>query len=372
MAPSASGPRITADEPRSIETSHEDMIHDAQLDFYGKRLATCSSDRTIKVFDVVDGVAGTQRATLRGHEGPVWQVAWAHPKFGPILASCSYDGKVIIWKDNGSAGGAAGGYGSQGYGQSAESGGWVVIKEHKMHDGSVNSISWAPQELGATLACASSDGTVSVATFKDDGSWAAHQVKAHPSGCNAVSWAPATLPGSLISAQQPNQPRAADAALDAASQQHVRRFATAGGDSLVKIWEYKPDISEYVQIETLNGHSDWVRDVAFAPNIGLPRTYLASASQDRTVLIWTQDGPSSPWISTPLNPNSNSSAATTTAGSDGTATGKDGAVKFPDTVWRLSWSVSGNVLAVSCGDGKVSLWKENLKGKWECVSEMDS
>ena len=29
----------------------------------------------------------------------MWQVAWAHPKFGSILASCSYDRKVIIWKE---------------------------------------------------------------------------------------------------------------------------------------------------------------------------------------------------------------------------------------------------------------------------------
>ncbi|KAK0532699.1 GTPase-activating protein S13 [Tilletia horrida] len=374
MAPSASGNRVTADEPRSIETSHEDMIHDAQLDFHGKRLATCSSDRTIKVFDVVDGVAGSQRATLRGHEGPVWQVAWAHPKFGAILASCSYDGKVLIWKDNSAAGGAqSGGYGAQGYGQSAEAGGWTQIKEHKLHDGSVNSIAWAPQELGAVLACASSDGFVSVATFKDDGTWAVHKVNAHPSGCNAVSWAPATQPGSLISAQQPGQQRPGEAPSDN-EQQHVRRFATAGGDSLVKIWEWKADLSQYVQIETLEGHTDWVRDVAFAPNIGLPRTYLASASQDRTVVIWTQDGPSSPWIRTPLNPGSAAAASGGAAadGADATAGGKDATAKFPDTVWRLSWSVSGNVLAVSCGDGKVSLWKENLKGKWECVSEMDS
>ena len=28
------------------------MIHDAQMDFYGTRLATCSSDRIIKIFDV--------------------------------------------------------------------------------------------------------------------------------------------------------------------------------------------------------------------------------------------------------------------------------------------------------------------------------
>ena len=30
------------------------------------------------------------------HEGPVWQVSWAHPKYGSILASCSYDRKVSL------------------------------------------------------------------------------------------------------------------------------------------------------------------------------------------------------------------------------------------------------------------------------------
>ena len=30
------------------------LQHDAQLDYYGTRLATCSSDRTIKLFDVTD------------------------------------------------------------------------------------------------------------------------------------------------------------------------------------------------------------------------------------------------------------------------------------------------------------------------------
>ena len=38
-------------------------------------------------------------ADLQGHEGPVWQVAWGHPKFGSILASCSFDHKIIVWKE---------------------------------------------------------------------------------------------------------------------------------------------------------------------------------------------------------------------------------------------------------------------------------
>jgi protein transport protein SEC13 len=31
----------------------------------------------------------------------VWCVAWAHPKYGNILASAGYDGKVFIWKEQG-------------------------------------------------------------------------------------------------------------------------------------------------------------------------------------------------------------------------------------------------------------------------------
>ena len=84
----------------TIDTGHEDMIHGAEMDYYGLRLATCSSDSSVKIFDIKNG-SQVLLADLKGHQGPVWQVAWAHPKFGNILASCSYDRKVIIWKGSG-------------------------------------------------------------------------------------------------------------------------------------------------------------------------------------------------------------------------------------------------------------------------------
>ena len=31
--------------PLSIDTQHDDMVHDAQLDYYGVKLATCSSGK---------------------------------------------------------------------------------------------------------------------------------------------------------------------------------------------------------------------------------------------------------------------------------------------------------------------------------------
>ena len=163
----------------------------------------------------------------------------------------------------------------------------------------------------------------------------------HAIGCNAVSWAPAVLPGSLIA------PQPADAAGNAGqAAQSVKRFASAGCDNLVKIWGYREDTQAWVEEEVLEGHTDWVRDVAWAPNIGLPRSYIATASQDKTVLIWTKDSPSAPWVKTALDPSA-SGAASPTGSTPG---------RFPDVVWRVSWSLAGNILAVSCGDGKVTLW----------------
>ncbi|CAK5281436.1 unnamed protein product [Mycena citricolor] len=328
-------PSVAASESVPIETAHEDMIHDAQLDYYGKRLATCSSDRTVKVFDVIDGDAQKSGKTLTGHTGPVWQVAWAHPKFGHILASCSYDGKVLIWKEQ----------------PSGNSSSWAKIREHALHTASVNSVSWAPHELGAMLACASSDGKISVLTFKNDDQWLADIFVGHAIGCNAISWAPAIAASSLIAPGQQHL-QSIPSAMPPAPAAPTTRFASAGCDNLVRIWVYRDE--KWVEEEVLEGHTDWVRDVAWAPSIGLSRSYIATASQDRTVCVWVRDSPSAPWVRNVLDPSS--------AGESPTTGGK-----FPDVVWRVSWSLAGNLLAVSCGDGKVTLWKENLKGVWECI-----
>lgn len=54
----------------NVDTGHEDMVHDAQMDYYGTRLATCSSDRSVKIFEI-KGSEQSLIAHLREHEGPV-------------------------------------------------------------------------------------------------------------------------------------------------------------------------------------------------------------------------------------------------------------------------------------------------------------
>ena len=44
---------------------------------------------------------------------------------------------------------------------------------------------------------------------------------------------------------------------------------------------------------------------------------------------------------------------------------------FDAPVWRVSWSVTGNVLAVSTGDHKVTLWKQSLDGTWMQIYSVD-
>ena len=39
---------------------------------------------------------------------------------------------------------------------------------------------------------------------------------------------------------------------------------------------FREDNGQWVEEQKLEGHSDWVRDVAWAPSIGLPKSIIAS------------------------------------------------------------------------------------------------
>lgn len=294
---------------QKIETGHTDIIHDVSMDYYGKRVASASSDATIKIISVTS----QPLATLTGHNGPVWQVCWAHPKFGSLLASCSYDGTVIIWKEG-------------------SLNNWTVAQTFNDHKSSVNSISWAPHELGLCLACGSSDGNISVHTARSDGGWDTTKIdQAHPVGVTSITWAPSMEPGSLIGSGEFDP---------------VQKLASGGNDNTVKIWKFDNGVWKMDSSSALKMHNDLVRDVAWAPNLGLPKSTIASGSQDGKVVIWTGGKEGEEWKGKVLN-------------------------DFKAPVWRVSWSLTGNLLAVASGDNTVTLWKEAVDGEWQEVKTVE-
>lgn len=234
-----------------LPAQHEDLIHDVQLDYYGKRLASAGSDRLVKIFDVQPDGSRQCTAHLTYHEGPVWCVAWAHPRFGTLLASCSYDRQVVVWKENSPTQ-------------------WSIVHKFLGHEGSVNAVVWSPHEHGLRLACASSDENVSVLTYHGEGYWSTAIFKAHKTGCNTLSWAPHDSAGGM-------------------------QLVTGGCDNLVKLWRYDEGTEGWVETCVLPPlHSDWVRGVAWAPSAvygeaGASET-IASCSQDKKIAVWTESG----------------------------------------------------------------------------------
>lgn len=84
------------------------------------------------------------------HSGPIWQVAWSHPRYGSMLASCSFDKNITVWKEN-------------------SLGKWEKASNFSKQRGSVNSISWAPFDIKIAAGC--SDGTVTVFTLLEQDQW---------------------------------------------------------------------------------------------------------------------------------------------------------------------------------------------------------
>ncbi|KAK6748439.1 hypothetical protein RB195_001206 [Necator americanus] len=292
-----------------IDTAHTDIIHDAQLNYFGNRLATCSSDRLVKIFEVKANGYIVPIAELAGHSGPVWQLSWAHPDFGALLASAGYDRRVIIWSDT--------------------TGRWQKSHEWMGHEASVHSVSFAPHQLGLLLATGSADCTIGILEFNaQSAQWVESKIpKAHEQGVNAISWCPVQR------------------TIGEGGDQPLRkRLASCGNDKLVKIWVVD-EKGEWTVEKQLAGHSDYVRDVAWCPVISHSTYTIASCGMDQAVILW-RCGESGEWTAKLLE-------------------------KTDGVLWHVSWSMCGTILSVSGEDNKITLWKENLQGQWHKMEDND-
>ncbi|GMI32397.1 hypothetical protein TrCOL_g236 [Triparma columacea] len=82
-------------------SSQADYIHDIKFDYYGRRIATCSGDQRVTVYNLDEGGSWVLKpgCEWKAHKGVVWRCAWAHPEFGQLLATCGADQMAHIWEE---------------------------------------------------------------------------------------------------------------------------------------------------------------------------------------------------------------------------------------------------------------------------------
>ncbi|PNI28305.1 SEH1L isoform 5, partial [Pan troglodytes] len=153
---------------RSIAADHKDLIHDVSFDFHGRRMATCSSDQSVKT-----------------HSGSVWRVTWAHPEFGQVLASCSFDRTAAVWEE------IVGESNDKLRGQSH----WVKRTTLVDSRTSVTDVKFAPKHMGLMLATCSADGVVRIYEAPDVmnlSQWSLQHEISCKLSCSCISWNPSS------------------------------------------------------------------------------------------------------------------------------------------------------------------------------------
>ncbi|CAC9502189.1 putative protein transport protein Sec13 [Leishmania infantum JPCM5] len=351
-----------------LDTGHTAAVTDIAADANGRHLATASSDGTVHVYESVTSSSKEASQYKGGPQPTTWSpvavlqcsseeqaatvtcVAWAPPAlYTAALVTCTeLANEVALWCDVGNDAQYR-----KIYVYTLAAPGWCVA--------------WAPHEYGKLFAVGCADGAVVVFTGGPDGTWDIHSFESHPHGCCGLSFAPFFPPGALLMA-----PLEKDVGNVPGNAPPIPlappRMITCGGGRFVKLWTHSfaplpgeegsgaplGSVWTSIELEAAEATSApaW-REVCWAPNLGLPFTYIAAGSEDGLVAVWVQDGPASnPWQYRLLPPPH---------GTPG------------ENVTKLSWSLVGTFLLVSYADGTVAMWKETSNhGAWRVVSELEN
>jgi len=386
----------------TVNLDHSDLVHDVAYDYYGQSLASCSSDHRIKVW-----VKNTSMASANSnqpdeawictddwtaHQGPVWKLQWAHPQYGRILASCSFDRTVAIWEELNHESST-----SDSTATSRKSN-WKLRTRRDSQE-PVHDIAFAPRSLGLQLATVSGDGYVRI--YKpDDASnleyW--HEtsfdavVTTPSNGGNSSSSSSSTISSGLAM----NNKRARELTSVAWCQAHFcpPMLAVAAKDGSIRIWAFNERFERWQVVHNLVGHTAAVHSIAWAPDTGRSYHLLASASSDSSVRIWgiaksgdQSDAPEGTTEKKNAESGSGGNGGNGGNGDNGGNGGNGGSgassssnshrssaivqqAKFVrenahgegKEVWRVQWDISGMQLASSGDDGQVRLWRKKLQG----------
>jgi WD40 repeat protein/serine/threonine protein kinase len=265
----------------------------------GKRVAASVTDPSLGRVTLWDATTGRVIGELKGHAGPIINLAFSPD--GRRIATASHDRTARVWD-------AADGR---------------EIRTLGTHGDRVNGVDYSPD--GARLATACRDGTVKLwdaATGLEQTTLHGHRgsvvgVAFSPDGARLAtaggrrSDQPDGPPGEVkiweltTLREETSLPGLTAFVYSVAFSPDGLSLATGGEDRVVRIW----DVATGRERLGLLGHHMEIRRVTFRPD----GRYLASCSEDRTVRVWDVNPPTYPFGRVPV------SEGMTDSGPDGVA-----------------------------------------------------
>eukprot|EP00980_Cylindrotheca_fusiformis_P010708 scaffold2400_cov187-Cylindrotheca_fusiformis.AAC.13 len=295
-----------------LSSAHQDYVHHIAFDIYGRRMATCSGDRFVRVWDLTDDGMWSLVARWQAHKGSVTMLSWAHPEFGSLLATCGSDHEAKIWEEHINLTSAAPI--------------WTTKTQLTDARKAVSCLEFAPRHWGLKLATGSADGSVRIYEAVDVMNLAQWPISAtlqcfeEGLGVTCLSWSNGRFePPTLV----------------------------VGGAHPI-VYRYSESSRQYNQLIALPPPPIGdVLDVAWAPNVGRRYHYIAAAEGQQLrifKLMRNGQGGELELVSTQTLEVSNA--------------------------WRCQWNITGTVLASSGDLGLVQLWKSDFEGNFKCVSKI--
>jgi WD40 repeat protein len=279
-------------------TGHSNSVISVAYSPDGQTLASGSSDKTIKLWNVN---TGKLLQTLTGHSDWVWSVAYSPD--GQTLASGSEDETIKLWD--------------------VKTGNLLQTLE------GYYKVAYSPDGQTLALASGSDDKTIKLWNVKTGKSL--QTLKGHSEVVSSVAYSPdgqTLASGSLdktiklwnVNTGNLLQTLEGYSEVAYSPDGQTLALASRSDDNTIKLW----NVNTGKLLQTLKGHSDSVYSVVYSPN----GQTLASGSDDNTIKLW--------------NVKTGKLLQTLTGHSD--------------SVWSVAYSPNGQTLVSGSRDNTIKLW----------------